>query len=124
MAMSLATWIAEFYPVPAGDPSIDSEIKLIDHSLRKWRGALPENTARHGLTYADAILFNRVEKFQFGVITCSLCQGSRTCYECPFTKRTKDTCLNPYQESLDDPMPMIKALEELLRLARKEAAQT
>jgi hypothetical protein len=125
MAMSLATWIAEFYPVPAGDPSIDSEIKLIEHSLRKWRGALPENTARHQVRYQDHFLIESLDDlFMFGGQNCSLCAVSGTCLECPFTKRTNDTCLKPYQESRRHPIPMIKALKELLRLARQEAAQT
>ena len=32
--MSIETWKAEFYPVPADDESLDTDVKRVEHSLR------------------------------------------------------------------------------------------
>ena len=44
--MSEETWLAEFYPVPANEVSAED---ALDHSIKKWEGALRENLEKHGL---------------------------------------------------------------------------
>lgn len=36
--MSLKTWVKEFYPVEASAMADKSDVKCIEHSLRKWEG--------------------------------------------------------------------------------------
>lgn len=82
--MSLESWKKEFYPIPACLIAVDTDnpVTLIEHSLRKWRGALPENLARHeleyhhhGLTEIKEASESPVPSGPFGFISnsCSLC---------------------------------------------------
>lgn len=52
--MSIESWRAEFYPVPA---EAVPEDQALDHSYRKWQGLLPENLSRHGLIQVGTMLF-------------------------------------------------------------------
>ena len=47
--MSVETWKEEFYPVDATDDEVQegSIFILLDHSILKWTGALPENLKKH-----------------------------------------------------------------------------
>ena len=48
--MSLTTWKKEFYPVPAKKMPLR---KALEHSILKWRGALPGNLRKHGCCLGD-----------------------------------------------------------------------
>ena len=52
--MSIESWKAEFYPIPA---EAVPEDQALNHSYRKWQGLLPENLARHGLIQVGTMLF-------------------------------------------------------------------
>ena len=47
--MSLTTWREEFYPFRATE--VEPGLPSIEHSLKKWTGALPENLTKHGCRY-------------------------------------------------------------------------
>ena len=73
--MSKETWIAEFYPIPADKvPAEDA----LDHSIRKWEGALAENLEKHGLEQPPVT---------FDSDSCALClhyfSGTPECGRCP-----------------------------------------
>lgn len=47
--MSLETWKAEFYPIPAADGSIKTNLQAVQHSLKKWKGLWKDNIQKHGI---------------------------------------------------------------------------
>lgn len=77
--MSIESWKAEFYPIPA------NEVKPADaaaHSAQKWRGYLPENLAKHELSLGVMVDLG----WSIGSAEmCALCEcfKTRTCYACP-----------------------------------------
>lgn len=96
--MSIETWKAEFYPKPADETTRE---EAADHSLQKWRGWLPENLERHGVSreaLAEADIPYR------SWTTCALCHhydddshqgddGEYTCPGCPLSEIGQN-CLN------------------------------
>ena len=53
--MSLESWKAEFYTIPA---SKCPEEYAIEHSLRKWTGLLPENLDKHELDHEACFILD------------------------------------------------------------------
>lgn len=84
--MSLESWKAEFYPVPAADAS-GSDAEAIEHSLRKWRGLEPEALARHGVERRGRYIQDAEECLLIGDTSCALCRRhdvmDGTCPRCP-----------------------------------------
>lgn len=78
--MSAEDWIKEFYPINADEVK---EADALDHSIQKWKGLLPENLAKHGLT--DAPIF-------IDDTTCALCalymdlDLDNECEKCPLSQ--------------------------------------
>lgn len=121
--MSLESWKAEFYPIPARGV-LKSELVAAQHSLLKWRGALPENLAKHGLQLNKCNGHNIEEiggsgEFDFNAGTCALCEihrndnGRVVCDSCILNEITEGgACssqyLNMYVERT--PAPMIGLL--------------
>lgn len=142
--MSFQTWIKEFYPIDAEEIANQNEVtdeELILHSLKKWKGALPENTEKHNVTYKNHMIESQSVEDQFyGAIvfatgTCSLCQkydgeSCGTSYrsksdDCPIIRmrgipcdRLYEKTENAYSDSESNPKPMIKLLEETLNFVR------
>lgn len=96
--MSIESWKAEFYPVPAEEVP---EEEALAHSLRKWQGLLPENLALHKLIPVCNMLFDAegvTDEVQiqiqqrpvFAVTseTCALCRHHNpdNCRTCPLFK--------------------------------------
>lgn len=109
--MSLDTWKAEFYPVPADSvPESDT----LSHSLRKWEGLRKENLEKHGLQ-AD------VGGFHIDSSTCALCQHylkSGWCYPCPISTMGgySVNCDDEYRIWVfeKDPEPMITRIKNAI----------
>ena len=144
--MTLASWTAEFYPTPASDFLDNEDASWADaarHSLIKWRGALPENVAKHGLTMGLGFISDArlptPEVFIFGEDECSLCAKStdtkfndRDCKPCPLYKVRGAVCtesrdvdgeleLAPYDSAFrGKPAALIRHLEEALALAERK----
>lgn len=133
--MSLESWKSEFYPITAESLEDYSDRGMIEHAIKKWEGALPENTAKHGVCYEDhaiifyedhAIIFGE-EVFNFGFKECALCaaysDGKGNCSsDCPLV-RIGEGCMeaySAYDHSADDPSPMLAALRAALAAADKE----
>ena len=125
--MSLETWKAEFYPIRA--KFIEPGLISIDHSLKKWIGALPENLAKHGCRYEDHIIMDdENNQLAFNANTCSLCVNYKCntrirhdgyVYEvCPISQMQGYSCDTPrgdgntWWDSIDTPEPMIELLEQ------------
>lgn len=140
--MSIESWMEEFYPITAEDiadrPDATDE-ELILHSLNKWKGALPENTEKHGVVYKDHLIDDLFDGpdigITFAVGSCSLCQryDGNSCgasyrtesKECPIVRmrglpcdRGSDDDQNAYSGSDNNPKPMIRLLEETLVFVR------
>lgn len=77
--MSLGSWKKEFYP-PITDRIRSSAVLAAKHSLKKWQGALPENTKRHGVEFARGFIREKDDDdysggtFYFDGDSCSLCR--------------------------------------------------
>jgi hypothetical protein len=136
--MSLETWKAEFYPVPASTPM--NTVEACEHSLRKWRGLTTESLAKHGCEKIPNSVFitdAAEERFEITGYTCSLCHAYHNlswlagCGECPINKVNGTSCdrgEDPYRSFTlkGNPQPMIEALEKALAWAmeRQTKAKT
>jgi len=85
--MSLATWKAEFYLVPA---SKVKKAEALAHSLRKWQGLTKTALKRHGLIRESCGIFGEDRSFYANSDTCALCHFwiseagfSGGCMACP-----------------------------------------
>jgi hypothetical protein len=113
--VSLESWRAEFYPVPA-PAATDSDEEAIAHSLRKWEGALPDNLAKHGVLYTDAAIRDGAGGiFDFDSDSCALCEAHPWCEKCPVAEEQEGPCDedSAYHMSVDDPLPMITLLRKV-----------
>jgi hypothetical protein len=131
--MSLASWKAEFYPVPASE--IKTVREAIEHGLRKWKGLRPGELKAHGLVLSGAVLQSPgdVEEPSVPITSssCALChlcadkRGSVHCHPCILTEIRGRACdraigatesRSPYANFLEngDPEPMIALLEQAL----------
>jgi hypothetical protein len=122
----LKAWKKEFYPTRADTRM--SKIDAVRHSLRKWKGLLPENLDRYDLT-ANFIDF----ALPVNGDSCALCQkyydtsfpnDESRCQKCPLAQVLGQRCdyrddeyTSPWHSfSLGkNPVPMIEALEKTLR---------
>jgi len=108
--MSLRTWKKEFYPVPA--IKCTTKRSALRHSIKKWKGLLPENLSKHGVRSDPP---NRCIGEDSGVFmissgTCALCLRF-DCMDCAlYTPRSHSGCQRYYAKwtVCDNPKPMIK----------------
>lgn len=126
--MSIETWKAEFYPVPADQ--VPAGRPAIEHSLHKWEGTLPEALEKHDVVfraagglgvYVNAHSYTGVD---FGSDTCSLCHHyyhrheEESCATCPLFLSCKHECnseRSPYTRAMEgETVPMIEALRRTL----------
>lgn len=125
--MSLESWKAEFYPVPAADCPKE---EAIAHSLRKWRGLRPEALKRHDVLISiNRHVVDEEARYIFFVsaATCALCahyydeaKEELACDTCPLAKslgapcdRDRGDTTSPWWAWGDlNPEPMIAALEK------------
>ena len=100
--MSLATWIEEFYPVPAAECPRE---QALEHSILKWTGLLPENLEKHEVKQCGSYVQNFDEKnwLRIDGSSCALCQyyyradfGCRGRDPCPIVLVTGKTCDSLY----------------------------
>lgn len=127
--MSLQSWKAEFYPVKPKKGW--TTLKAVQHSLRKWEGALPKNCKKHGVVfeeldikeYAPDQFSPDLDIFEFGSKSCALCVKYQKynastytdiCGKCPLNNNGPMGfgCdgKSAFAKSWDDPKPMIRAL--------------
>ena len=86
--MSIESWNAEFYPIPADEVPVD---QAIAHSLRKWEGLRKENLDRHKLSQIGRRIESRSgRQFWVNEGSCALCHhylsdGDVSCDNCPLS---------------------------------------
>lgn len=125
--MSLESWKNEFY-----EEKFVKE-RAAQQSLKKWKGLLPENLAKHGVKYDPTfkVVRDNIEFMRINDSTCSLCYfyyrvnpDAPSCVECPLytvngsVKCDKQNCsgINLYVEN--NPIHMIEALERAVELEK------
>lgn len=135
--MSLETWKKEFYPEEAGAfwKGGRTAREAVEHSLRKWRGTLPENLARHELLceagdayFSPTLIDANLNIMAFGGNNCALCELAEGCADesgdirggkcdyCPLKN-----CSNEWSDALGgDTAPMIALLEGALEELDKD----
>lgn len=141
--MSLETWKAEFYPIPADKVK---KKDTLEHSLRKWEGLRKENLEKHEMKLSGARLTGQdgLGYLLIASESCALCvvAGKEAlgemrppcacasyCGKCPLYKLDKTSCDfgegNPYKVfSIEgNPEPMIslitRAIEEKAKVSEK-----
>lgn len=148
--MSLATWKAEFYDVPANRVT---KRDALDHSIKKWNGAKPVNLQKHDVKASGGDIVAEDGVFCFDNATCALCQCYQDlkankvddiCGDCPLAaSRDNVSCVRPTvaEEAatqgmdlesngspfdafaeLGDPRLMIRALTKAKRMLAKKVA--
>lgn len=132
--MSVESWLAEFYSVPAGQVS---EADAAAHSLRKWEGLRKENLDVHGMHVSETpwVVVDDVTGHVFAVAsdTCALCEvyfddanGDHPCDLCPLCqvrdgkacdRDRDDESLSPWHAwtTSRNPEPMILWLRKAVR---------
>jgi len=137
--MSLKTWKEEFYAIPVQELSpLSTDEELLQHSLQKWKGALPKNLNKHGVTYGYHILRDHEHKtfVHFATSTCSLCEKYHQDDEnpcaytslkkphekvmCPIFRKKHHCCSAVYARSRCTPRPMIALLKDVLTAIEEE----
>lgn len=124
--MSVESWKAEFYPTAADGCPKD---EAIAHALKKWEGTLPENLAKHEVTFVcNKIIGDDGKVFAFDGYSCALCQHyydkATSCEECPLAISLKRRCdavsfgpMSKWQHANNgNPLPMIEALRVINNL--------
>lgn len=133
MPKTIDDWIKEFYPIEACNVKGGNK-ELLEHSLRKWKGATKENTEEYNCTYNEYCIEAREIRpnmgrlvLGFGYDTCALCQVHKhttfgcteyNCNKCIIAVSGNPPCSvrgSAYSKSEDDPSPMIALLEKLLQ---------
>ena len=125
--MSIETWKAEFYPIPAEEVLSNR----LQHSLTKWIGARKENLNKHGLTIVDNSLCDMNDtrfSITFNEDTCALCHFHQACDSCPLRQVNAhdDVSLNEswldyaceaeyeFFRRMGNPEPMIELLQSAI----------
>mgnify|MGYP001310501769 CR=1 FL=1 len=137
--MSIQSWYNENYPIDA--ELVSDEGEAIEHSIRKWKGFLPENLAKHGvkidtLDQVEGTLIDENSKgaWDYAITplnldsgsSCALCEmffrplpSDIPCAKCPIVKSGQLYCFNTKSAYMlsypDKPELMIEALEVALR---------
>lgn len=137
MPKTLDDWVKEFYPIEACDVKGNNK-ELLEHSLRKWKGATKENVEEYNCAYTDYTIEARCSRkdlinqkhliFGFGYNTCALCLAHKRkhqfggdwydCSKCIIVLSGNPSCVtggSAYAKSKNDPSPMIALLEKLLQ---------
>lgn len=139
--MSFESWRKQFYPEPF---TKGTWLDAAKHSLRKWRGALPENRQKHKVDWVCHEISDYSGYLPFDDQTCALCIKAEqmaglpihdACRKCPLKDLLGAPCdTNPlhacpsgvcynsahfdnslYERSKADPAAMVIALSKVVR---------
>lgn len=140
--MSMQSWLDEFYPVPARDPSaISDDIAACNHSIRKWSGLTQWNMQRHNVSLASRVVSDGSSHLTLGIdsSSCALCVRhydalplpNSSCATCPLARaRGGVPCdsvmegerTSPFMAGVaGSPTPMLTWLRRALALAHADA---
>lgn len=139
--MSLVTWKAEFYPVPA------SKVKKKDAvaaSLLKWTGMLKKNLDKHSVYMNGGDVVEPLTGATFWNYseTCALCAKYTTiddidqndCGKCPlflsrggvpcFVALDDEAMVSPFAARMSSPLPMVRALKNAVKWEERSRKKT
>lgn len=128
--MSFKEWKEKYYPVAAEEIAITKgvgPIKLIQHSLQKWKGLRLSELEKYDLLSAPKWIHCEMtlKKLSISDESCSLCQkyySSRMqCHNCPIYKAMGRECFAEFKLWVDerDCEPIINLLEETLKFYKE-----
>lgn len=135
--MCYQTWKEEFYS-QLTDEIVEkmTPLEAVEHALKKWEGALPENLEKHGVRYKFYRIspdIDTISGLRFDYSTCSLCKKYEDCVGCPLYKYENHQLPNSdyggcgdrydktfYDLSENSPIPMIRALKQTIIMLKKE----
>jgi hypothetical protein len=133
--MSIESWKAEFYPVPATQIVNESPLVQAEHAYIKWTGALKENLEKHELVKSlGSVNISDIagNVFKFSTEECVWCHNyyalhSGACGRCPLY--SYGVCSDPSGPFLhwffsSDPQRMINAIQEILNGLRSTNERT
>lgn len=123
--MSLKEWKEKYYPITAEEIANTKgvgPIKLIQHSLQKWKGLRLQEMGKYDLLATEKFIHchGTLKNLSISNISCSLCQKYLSiippCNKCPIYKTNKRECFVEFDLWIKerDPEPMIKLLEQTL----------
>jgi len=142
--MSIETWKQEFYAVEARVVGNDTDVVLLEHSIKKWEGLQLESLERHKLIAfhnGDVVLYiknkgeqKRTNRFFIDGASCALCAkylhvaNEPSCVSCPLSKvrgnvecdeKRKEEKFSPFLAWTEDayPEPMLHWLRKALKVA-------
>jgi len=126
--MTPEQWLAKHYPIPASALAEASDEECLIHCENKFEGAKEENLPEGAKYEWHMIIYNNDEELEFNADNCALCaKYNRLCKNkegksCPIIRMkgvTCDSCNdNVYEDSLNDPAPMIDLLKRTLEFVR------
>ncbi len=129
--MTPEQWLAKHYPIPASALSEATDEECLLHGENKWEGAKDKNLPE-GARYEWHVIFDdNYYEMIFDADTCALCAKYRALCKnkdgkyCPIIRMQGVPCdshnkkhINIYEESLNDPAPMIDLLKRTLEFVR------
>ncbi len=123
-------WLKKYYPKPAFEMKDKSDLKVVKHSLLKWKGLT--DLKRFGLELEIGNVYEKDSDYEDQSIlaidsdSCSLCvkHYKDSCTSCPLYKMRYctpcDEADNLYQNSLRKPQLMVDALTKLLNWVQEK----
>ena len=97
--MSIESWMAEFYPIPAKLMYGSSDEACILHSLRRYEGLKPENLLKHGLKLKDYVLMEPDTNQSLGDVFVSLCSLCQVSHDILYRGKRTEMYLHPSDRS-------------------------
>lgn len=138
--MSTSSWKKKYYRVTAAKlaASDASDLKLIEHALKKWQGLFKTNLSAHDLEHHRGnIYFKGDLTFEIDFRSCALCVRyiDDSCHRCPLSvARNNVSCDRsatgesraPFSDMViyNDPRPMIKQLKKAKRVLLEDTPKT
>ena len=125
--MSIATWKKKFYPINANNILLNTDAKMLKHSIKKWEGLLAKNLRQHTMSHsAGSGEIHQTDSFAVFPITggtCALCceyyNGIfNECTQCPIFKYLKTRiCSKEFNRwrNHNDPNPMLNLLKTVYK---------
>ena len=133
--MTPEKWMSKHYPIPASVLSEATDEECLLHSINKWEGAKEEHLPE-GMTYEDYCVGIDGDGLIFDCDTCALCMkysvdnDGQLCVDdtgkqCPIVRMHGFPCyptpfnnIGIYEQSENDPAPMIDLLKRTLEFVR------
>lgn len=131
--MSIESWKAKYYPIPAAEVPND-DITIVQHAIRKWEGLRPDVLRWHGIEKSKKTIIADNAYLSINAGSCALClkylnrKKAMDCTDCPLKTQLGYPCDehgmgSPYLAwvEYDNPEPMIQALHDTLKMLKTQS---